>query len=370
MKIRSVLSIIAFFSLYNCLMYYLGWNMWQYVSLIFDWENPILFGFLIAVLSYSYILGRLLKRLGWLSIIGAYWFAVVQYGLLLFPVANLTVYLLKEFLISQESAILWTGSMTLFAFILLFTVGTFNAYSPVIRHFEVVIPKKGASRKELRIAVASDMHFGKLSGKAHVKRLVKIMGDIKPDLILLPGDIIDDDPKPFVRKNMGEMLKQLHAPLGVYGVLGNHEYYGKEIPAFLEEMKKQDIRILMDEVLKIEDSFYLLGRKDKTDYKRKSFQELVEGLELALPIIAMDHQPAELKQAEESGIDLIFSGHTHRGQMAPNHLITRKLFELDWGYLKKNNLHAIVSSGFGFWGPPIRIGSRSEVVEVTVKFLK
>jgi hypothetical protein len=84
----------------------------------------------------------------------------------------------------------------------------------------------------------------------------------------------------------------------------------------------------------------------------------------------MDHQPLELVQAAENGADLMLSGHTHRGQMAPNHLITRRIFELDWGYLKKSQLHAFVSSGFGFWGPPLRIGSRSEILLINITFTK
>ncbi|MOA56893.1 putative metallophosphoesterase [compost metagenome] len=82
----------------------------------------------------------------------------------------------------------------------------------------------------------------------------------------------------------------------------------------------------------------------------------------------LDHQPSDLASAAEQGIDISVSGHTHRGQMMPNHLITKRLFELDWGYLRKGGLHAIVSSGFGTWGPPIRIGSRSEVVQIEVEF--
>nr|WP_239583061.1 metallophosphoesterase [Bacillus tianshenii] len=370
MKLRPVLSIIAFFSLYNILVYYIGWNVWIWGSTFFHWEHPILFSLIIAVIAYSYILGRLSKGLSFLSIIGSYWFAVVQYGLLLLPICNLTVFLLKWSPLSEEAAIIWTGNVTLFIFLLLMALGTFNAYSPVIRSYEISIPKRGNHHKELKIAVASDMHFGKLSGRAHVSRLVKTVERIKPDLILLPGDIIDDDPKQFVRKQMGGILKRMRAPLGIYGVLGNHEYYGREIPAFLEEMKKLDIHILMDEVWKVGDSFYILGRKDKTDSKRKSIKDLAENLDHNLPIIAMDHQPTQLQEAEESGIDLILSGHTHRGQMLPNHLITKRMFELDWGYLQKNSLHAIVSSGFGFWGPPIRIGSRSEVVEIKISFLQ
>jgi predicted MPP superfamily phosphohydrolase len=348
-------------------MFYLGWNGWMWLNTTFSLQQPMWFGAVIALLSYSYILGRMLRAVSFLSIIGSIWFAIVQYGLIVLPLANITVWVLASFGVSRHAAIVWVGYLTLILLIGIFIVGLYNAYSPVIRKYEITIPKKAAVKK-LRIAVASDMHFGKLSGTAHLKRLVKTVEKIKPDLILLPGDIIDDEPRHFTKKNMGSIMKDLKAPLGVYGVLGNHEYYGREIPAFLKEMENIHIKILMDEVIKIEDSFYLLGRKDRTDSHRQTFEKLVENLDSSIPLIAMDHQPAELYEAQEAGIDLILSGHTHRGQMSPNHLITRRIFELDWGYLQKEQLHAVVSSGFGFWGPPLRIGSRSEVVEVTVHF--
>ncbi len=369
MKVGRILSIVAFFSLYNILMFYLGWNGLIWLKAVFSFQHEALYWIAITIFSYAYILGRMVKPLNWLSVIGSVWFGVIQYGLLLFPVANLTVWLLGFSRVPDQAVIGMVGTATAIILVSIFGYGLYNAYSPVIRKYEVTIPKKSYIKK-LRIAVASDMHFGKLSGVAHAKRLVKMIDRIKPDIILLPGDIIDDEPEHFQKKNMGAIMKQLHAPLGIYGVLGNHEYYGREIPTFLKEMKKVDIRILMDEVIQVGDSIYLLGRKDKTDSRRKSFQQLVNDSELdsSLPLIAMDHQPADLKEAQESGVDLIVSGHTHRGQMAPNHLITKRLFELDWGYLKKGQLHAFVSSGFGFWGPPLRIGSRSEVLEIVIEF--
>ncbi|WP_404819683.1 metallophosphoesterase [Sutcliffiella horikoshii] len=367
MKFGRVLSIVAFFSLYNILMFYLGWNGLVWLKSIFSFHQESLYWIFITILSYAYILGRMVKPLSWLSIIGSIWFGFIQYGLLLFPLANLAVLILSLLDIQERTSIVVVGTVTAIILAGIFISGLYNAYSPIIRKYEVTIPKK-AEMKKLRIAVASDMHFGKLSGIAHSKRLVKMMNRIKPDIILLPGDIIDDEPEHFQKKNMGAIMKQLHAPLGIYGVLGNHEYYGREIPEFLKEMEKADIRILMDEVIQIGHGFYLLGRKDKTDSRRKSLDQLVNELDGSLPLIAMDHQPAELKEAQESGVDLIVSGHTHRGQMAPNHLITRRLFELDWGYMKKGQLHAFVSSGFGFWGPPLRIGSRSEVLEIVVEF--
>ena len=84
----------------------------------------------------------------------------------------------------------------------------------------------------------------------------------------------------------------------------------------------------------------------------------------------MNHTPNDLETPATLGVDFHVSGHTHKGQMWPNHLITKKIFELDYGHRLKETMHALVSSGFGFWGPPTRIGSRSELWVVDIKFTK
>lgn len=367
---KRILTFSAFILIYTTIAFYISWNGWVWLHTVLGFENKWLFAFLSGILFYSYPIGQSSKRLAIFRIIGSYWFAVLQYALLLLPLANISVWLLTFNGISQNDAITWVGFSVFIMFSLLLLYGSYNAYSPVVRTYTVDLPELKSANDSFTIGMASDMHFGNLSGLAHARRLVKEMNRLQPDLILLPGDIIDDDPEAFIRKKMGEVLKDLSAPLGVYGVLGNHEYYGGAIPQFINEMDRIGIRILQDEVFSIEDSFYLAGRKDKTDKKRKSISELTHDLNGEMPIIMMDHQPAQIKQAEENGIDILLSGHTHRGQMAPNHLITRRIFDLDWGYRQFGQLHAIVSSGYGFWGPPIRIGSRSEIIKIEVKTAK
>ncbi|WP_338752927.1 metallophosphoesterase [Bacillus sp. FJAT-52991] len=367
-KFKTVYFILMFL-LFNGLLFYIGWNGWVWLKVAFDVQNPLPYSVIFICLSYSFIVSRMSKFLSAFRVIGYVWLAVIQYSLFLLPLADLAVFLLKLASIPLSTAIFAVGNVVLGIFIILFAYGLFNAYSPIVRTYQISVPKKQGTRNTLRIAMASDMHFGRLSGIAHLKRLVRKVKKIEPDLILLPGDIIDDDPEPFIRKNMGAIMSELKAPLGVYGVLGNHEYYGGQIPEFIEEMRKINIKIMMDDKLTIDNSFHLIGRKDKTDKKRQSFADLLTDIDPAYPIIAMDHQPFELKQAQKSGVDILFSGHTHRGQMAPNHLITKKMYELDWGYLQKEQLHAFVSSGFGFWGPPIRIGSRSEILQVDIRFI-
>lgn len=368
-RFKKLVQLVLMLVLFNGLLLFIGWNVWEWLRISFGMNQLFLYSFIYILVSYSFVIGRLAKPLGFFSTIGSIWFGFFQYALILIPIADITILILKMTVATISTATyMLVGLSVLILFAAIFGFGLFNAYSPVIRSFEIGVPKKQGNRRSLRIAVASDMHFGRLSGISHLKRLVEKIEGMKPDLILLPGDIIDDDPEPFIHKNMGAIMSELNAPLGVFGVLGNHEYYGGQIPQFIEQMKKINIRILMDEMVMIEDSFQLLGRKDKTDKGRKTFAELLSDRDNSYPIIAMDHQPSELKQAQENGVDVLMSGHTHRGQMAPNHLITKRMFELDWGYLKKEQLHAFVSSGYGFWGPPIRLGSRSEILQIDLKF--
>jgi len=88
----------------------------------------------------------------------------------------------------------------------------------------------------------------------------------------------------------------------------------------------------------------------------------------SLPIILMDHQPSHLEEPVEQGVDLQVSGHTHSGQIFPIQLITKRIFEQDWGLLRKGDFQLIVSSGYGTWGPPIRIGNIPEIADITITF--
>jgi uncharacterized protein len=370
MRQKIIFRVILLLTIYTALSIYIGWNGWVWLHSAFGLHDKWIYSLIVGILSYSYIIGRSLKRMSYFRIIGSYWFAIIQYSLLIFPITNLIVWILINVGLREDTLIIWAGVGVLATFVFIFLYGTYSAYSPVVRTYSIVIPKHGNKRSNLRIAMASDMHFGTLSGLTHLLRLVEGVNNLQPDLILLPGDIIDDDPDPFIEKKMGDVMKELSAPLGVYGVLGNHEYYGGAIPGFVKEMERIGVTILQDEIIKVDDSFYLVGRKDKTDSKRQPMQDLITNISSSLPIIMMDHQPAEIKQAEKFGVDLLLSGHTHKGQMAPNHLITRKMYDLDWGHQKFNQLHAIVSSGFGFWGPPLRIGSRSEIVQIDITFLE
>ncbi|MFX3672995.1 MAG: metallophosphoesterase [Paenisporosarcina sp.] len=348
--------------IYTLLIFYFGFNTFQWLQ---TWNLPIqpgVFGFIWFVWAYSYIFGKFSHSFKYFSVIGSYWFLVMQYGTILFPISTIT-YLLWP----SEQTIFIVGNLVAVIFLGIFIAGTYFAFSPVVHHKNIQVNKNAGSISEIKVVLASDFHLGLLSNKKHLNRFVQLANNENPDIVLLAGDLVDDDPIWFVRDGMSVVMRKLQATYGVYGVVGNHEYYGRKIPLLVEEMKQAGVQMLLDETICINNAFYLTGREDATNKKRMSVKDL-KPEDDKLPWFLMDHTPSDIRTPSELEVDLHVSGHTHRGQLWPNQLITRRLFELDYGYKLKDSMHAFVSSGFGFWGPPFRIGSRSELWSITVTF--
>ena len=160
---------------------------------------------------------------------------------------------------------------------------------------------------------------------------------------------------------MAEELTELKAPLGIYMVPGNHEYISG-IDESVRFIKDTPIQLLRDSVITLTNGIQLIGRDDRANPARSSLQELMVNIDKSKPIILLDHQPYKLMESEIAGIDLQFSGHTHRGQVWPMSLVTDYLFEQSHGYRQWGNSHIYVSSGLSLWGPPFRIGTESEMV--------
>ncbi|WP_219838039.1 metallophosphoesterase [Paenibacillus sp. R14(2021)] len=374
-KLPAPLRVLLILLLFTFLQAYVGWHLQFYL------EEATGTGILGAVfwplyvlIAFGYLFARLLRRVlpGFLVTglkkAGALWIAVFEYSVLMLPPADLLVWLLRAASVPKDTAIMCVGSAVILLLAAIMLRGSWNAWSPVIRNYEITIDKAAGELQQLHIVVASDLHLGTTVGRKHLNRLVERVNGLQADIMLLPGDVLDDDVEPFIRHDFGSQLAQIQTRFGTYAILGNHEYYGGGIETYVKRMRELGLPVLLDETLLIDGSFYLIGRKDKTDRNRASAAELSAGLDGAKPMIMLDHQPGALREIAEAGIDLSLHGHTHRGQMAPNHLVTKRIFELDWGYLRKGSLHAIVSSGYGTWGPPIRIGSRSEILSIIVRF--
>lgn len=249
------------------------------------------------------------------------------------------------------------------AFFGLIGLAVYNAYMPRVVHYQVNLDKPLA--KPLRIGMASDLHLGKWFGGQQLDRLAEIFKQQQVDLILLPGDIMDDNVSAYLAENMRPHLAKLTAPLGVYATLGNHDFLGQP-RKIAQEIERAGIKVLWDQAVEIDGKFAVVGRNDELNKMRPTTKKLIEPLNKQLPIFLMDHRPSEIETHAKLPIDLQVSGHTHRGQIFPANLVTASIYPLDYGYAQFGLGHYVVTSGYGFWGVPMRLGSQSEVVIIDV----
>jgi hypothetical protein len=338
---------------------------------------------LFLFLSLSYIIGRFLEKI-YLSLvsdifvwIGSFWLAMMFYFFLIVVVIDLARFVnhwLPFFqLITDNYAKLKKATFFASIGIVLVTVlyGYINACSFRVRELDLTIAKQ-ANLKTMKIAAVSDVHLGTIVGRKRFCKIVNKINELNPDLILLAGDVVDEDLAPVIRENLGDALLHLKAKFGVYAITGNHEYIGG-VEAAVKYLWEHGVTVLRDSVVKINDSIYIVGREDRSisqfaGRQRKNLPELMQQVDKRYPIILMDHQPFKLSEAEENGFDLQLSGHTHHGQLWPLNFITRAVYEKSWGYLKKGDTHIYVSCGVGTWGPPVRLGSRPEILDIVLNF--
>ncbi len=216
--------------------------------------------------------------------------------------------------------------------------------------------------RPLKIVMLSDLHAGFHNPRTEVGRWVNMINAEQADLILIAGDIIDGSVRPLKAQGTAEELKRLNAP--AIACLGNHEYI-TGLNKALDLLNETGIRILRDDTLSIA-GVTIVGRDDRSNRHRKSVEQLMQGINRENYVILLDHQPYHLEEAEQNGVDLQLSGHTHRGQVWPLNWVTKKMYECDYGQWRRGGTDYYVSSGMGIWGGKFRIGTDSEYAVITV----
>lgn len=310
--------------------------------------------------------------------IGSFWLAAMLYLTLMFLLFDLLKLMhswtgFPSFLSAKHSiSILRNISVGIYATTaIIILAGHLNAIYPKVSRVSINTDKSLNGNTMLKVAAASDIHLGTIISNGRLERFVRMMNEQKPDIILLAGDIFDEDLGPVIKKNMGDQLKQLSAPLGVYAITGNHEYIGGA-EAAIKYLEDHGITVIRDSVVTPQGKLNVVGRDDRQakmmgGNMRKSLETIVDAIDNNLFTIMLDHQPYNLNEAVENGIDLQIYGHTHHGQMFPLNLITKSIFEVSRGYKQIEKTHVYVSTGFGTWGPPVRIGNRPEIVIFEVR---
>jgi predicted MPP superfamily phosphohydrolase len=244
--------------------------------------------------------------------------------------------------------------------------GIINFNTIRITEYSVTVPRRSSHLDKLKIAFVSDMH---LMDRVPVRFAEKFAGkirEINPDVMLFGGDIVEGGEMGPKMVRFEEILAGIKTSLGVYGVAGNHEGYGR---ANVENFfAASGIKILKDTALTTGNSIVIAGREDSRAGDRVSVEQLVSGIKEDLPVILLDHRPADYISISKTRADIILSGHSHHGQLFPINLITNRIYELSYGYLKKGNNNFFVSSGIRLWGPPVRTTARSEIMVIDVEF--
>ena len=333
------------------------------------------------LLSLSFISGRFLERLtvctasDFLVWVGSFWLGFMLYfflAVLLLDIARMGNHFIGFFpsaitLNYEKTKLISMAVVIAIASVVVFA-GHFNSMHPRITRLDISAPGHAQSGGHIDIVLATDIHLGVLISNSRLETLVNRINGINPDLVLLAGDIVDEDLAPIIEKNLGETLRKLRSRYGVFAATGNHEYIGGVEPAVLY-LEKHGITVLRDRAVLVDRRIYIAGREDRSIYnfagqKRKPLSSILSGIDRRYPVVLMDHQPYGLREAAENGVALQVSGHTHNGQMWPFNYITHMIYEISYGYGRIADTHFYVSNGFGTWGPPVRTGNRPEIVHI------
>lgn len=335
-----------------------------------------------SILAFTFIAGQIIERgapgyFGKLiSQIGSVWLAVFFYSLLFVLVVDV-VRLLNfwfDFIPNDwKTTFLSAKSLFILCLVIVFSLvsfGFFNAMNPITNKIDIRISKSSLSDKELKVVFVSDVHIGAVLGKNRLKGLIQRINAQDPDVVLFGGDLVDHNPYFLTHSDMGKEFLKLNARLGVFAVAGNHEFIGN-VDVSIDYLSKFGVKYLRDTSIILNNELVLAGRDDIDKARfvgepRKQLENILNTND-SLPIILIDHQPVDYDKAEKLGVDLMLSGHTHKGQLWPFGYVTAKIYKNDYGLMQKSTTHFYTSSGYGTWGPPVRIGNKPELVVFSIK---
>jgi predicted MPP superfamily phosphohydrolase len=262
--------------------------------------------------------------------------------------------------------------------------GAFNAKILTVVRQDIEWKSPSASedlQRQLKIALISDIHLGRMVGANHLAKIVDLTNDQRADIVLIAGDLFDDDSwlaDGEKRAEATRLFSSFTARLGTWAVPGNHDYYAG-IDRVAEFLAGSGVRLLRDEWAAPEGELLLAGRDDRSvaaaDRNRADLDEILRGAdalrsgEMALPLVVMDHQPFDLGDSQAAGAALQVSGHTHRGQLFPVNFIVAAIYEKHYGLYNRGDTRYFISSGAGTWGPPVRTSGRPEIVILTLNIM-
>jgi predicted MPP superfamily phosphohydrolase len=244
--------------------------------------------------------------------------------------------------------------------------GLINAARLRVTRYIVRLPNLPESWVGKDVAMVSDIHIGNIRGASFARRIVARLQQLAPEAVFLTGDMFDGA-KVDIAGSIAPWTK-FHPPAGVYFVTGNHDEFSDRAP-YLAELTKAGVRVLHNEKVMV-NGLQVVGVHDAETHRPAMFHQLLQhaGINRNAPSILLAHQPRHLEIPEREGISLQLSGHTHGGQFWPWTLLVRRIYgPFAYGLNRRGSLQVVTSSGAGSWGPPMRVGTRSEIVLLTLQ---
>ena len=302
----------------------------------------------------------LLRRLAWLVAIGMGFlnFAFLA-ALLAWPIAwaSAAWYPVDRPVIGFA---VWGGAAVLWVY------GLLNAAHLRVTRYTVCLPKLPKAWRGREVALVSDVHVGAIWGPARVRSIVKRLQRLQPHAVFISGDLFDG-PKVDIAAAVAPWVA-CRVPAGVYFVTGNHDEFRDPAP-YLAALTEVGVRVLNNEKVTIDD-LQLIGIHDSYTHHPAAYQEVLEGarIDRSLPSILLSHRPSRLEIPAAAGVSLQLAGHTHAGQFAPWTWLVRALYgQCAYGLHRLGEMQLITSSGASTGGPPMRVGTRSEVVLIRLE---
>jgi len=376
-----ILGAVLAISVYGGINFYVGKRLHQYISFIFPKANGIVFAVVYILLALTILLSFMplpiiVKKT--VRFIGAYWLGFFVYFLIFFLLSDLAV-LLGNAIKLIPSHMLQNVQFYAKTAAILLTIGVvcyglYNANQLKIVSYEVQLKRSLAG--DINIVLISDLHLGDINSENRLEDIVREINSLNPDVVCIAGDIFSDDFYSIRDPEMAStLLKGIEATYGVFASLGNHDgdMAGTQ-SEMMDFIERSNIILLNDEYKIIDERLVLIGRLDASpiggfkDVRRKDFSEILANTNVDLPIVVMEHNPGHIDEYG-SEVDLILSGHTHRGQIFPGSLITRAVYTVDYGHYQKDSdsPNVIVTQGVHTWMMPMRVGTDNEIVNILLQ---
>lgn len=375
------LCVIAFYGATN---YYIGKKIFKWLQHLFPKINWIVFVIIYSCFALTTVLNLILSSTNLkvnskvvISIVqfGEYWMGLYFYLLLFLLISDLVLFIgrrIKRLPAPVPQSIgFHTRTVVFITVIGLVLYGSYNANQ--IKETSYHIQLDNHSLDNLNIVQISDLHLGYINDVDFIVEIVDRINDLQPDIVLMPGDLFNGNYNSLSNPSQAIIeLQKINSTYGVYASLGNHDA-GQSYNEIINFIEESNIQLLNDEHIIIDNKFVLIGRKDSSPIGdqgtvRGNVADLFDKIDTDMPVIVMDHQPANMIEYGNE-VDLILSGHTHQGQMFPGNLVTNAMFTVDYGHYQKDkdSPQVIVTSGVGTWGPPLRVGSNSEIVQIIIE---